>query len=527
MKRIAGLIALMIVALAAPAAAQGATFNVNTTADTMIVNGCTTEPICSLRDAVAAANASADAQDTIEIPAGNYGLSTGNELTLSSGEQVTIHGAGARSTVIDGLGLGRVLKLSGPNVAIEGVTITGGLAGPEVGVTEFVGDGGGILVIDSEKLALNQVTVAGNSAILNGGGISAPPESAVSTAVTITNSTIAANKVSGGVLEGLGGGIYALGDLTLVNSTVTGNGVENPGLNMGGGVLVGIDPTNPNGTKAVLLNSTIAGNSVAAGGSGAGFSINNPTAGVVTTFTVTNAIIAGNLSGGTAANCGGVVTVTSANNIGGDATCMFTDAASKQNTNPLLGALADNGGPTNTMALTAGSPAIDAGTNTGCPATDQRGVARPQGSACDVGAYELVATPPGKPSADLKLALKAKPKKYTPGKKLLFTLKVTNKGPSAATGVIVKGTAPALTRKIKGPKFNGKKPCSLKRAKKGKRQFTCRLGALAAGQSKTLKIVVKTKPSSGKLRARARVRSGVADPNLKDNKRVAVAKPKG
>lgn len=526
MKRIVGLIALVLVALGAPAAAQGATFNVNTTADTTIVGGCTTEPVCSLRDATLAANASADPEDRIEIPAGGYGLSSGNELTLDSGTLVTIHGAGARSTVIDGLGLGRVLKLSGPNVAIEGVTITGGVAGPEVG-TEFAGDGGGILVIDSEKLALNQVTVAGNSAILNGGGISAPPESAVSTAVTITNSTVSGNKVTGGALEGLGGGVYALGDLNVVNSTITGNSVENPGLNMGGGVLVGIDPTNPNGTKAVLLNATIAGNSVAAGGSGAGFSINNPTAGVVTAFTVTNTIVAGNLAGPTSADCGGVVTVTSANNIGGDASCMFTDAASKQNTNPLLGALANNGGPTNTMALAAGGPAIDAGTNTGCPATDQRGVTRPQGSACDIGAYELEVAPAGRPSANLKLALKAKPKKFTPGKKLVFTLKVTNKGPSAATGTIVKGTAPALAKKIKGPKFNGKKSCSLKKAKKGKRQFTCRLGAIAAGKAKTLKIVVKTKPSSGKLRTRARVRSGVTDPNLKDNKRVAVAKPKG
>ncbi|MGE0066892.1 MAG: choice-of-anchor Q domain-containing protein, partial [Solirubrobacterales bacterium] len=508
-----------------PAGAHGATFTVNTTADAAVVNGCVTEPVCSLRSAVIAASASPDAEDRIEVPAGNYGLSSGEELTLNGGELITIHGAGARATVIDGLGLGRVLKLAGPDVAIEGVTITGGVAGPEVAV-EFAGDGGGILVNNSKRLSLNQVAVVGNSAILNGGGISAPPESGVSTAVTITNSTIAANRVSGGVLEGLGGGVYTLGDLNIVNSTITGNSVENPGLNMGGGVLAGIDPTNPEGTKATLLNSTIAGNSVAAGGSGAGFSINNPTAGVVTTFAVTNTIVAGNRAGTVAADCGGVVAVSSANNIGSDASCMFTDAASKQNTNPLLGALADNGGPTNTMALSAGSPAIDAGTNTGCPATDQRGVARPQGSACDIGAYELAPAPVGSPSANLKLTLKAKPKKFTPGKKLRFILKVTNRGPDAAAGVIVKGTAPALARKIKGPKLNGKKPCSLRKARKGKRQFTCRLGVIAAGKTKTLRVVVKTKPSSGKLRTRARVRSGVADPNLKDNKRVAVAKPK-
>jgi len=59
-------------------------------------------------------------------------------------------------------------------------------------------------------------------------------------------------------------------------------------------------------------------------------------------------------------------------------------------TDPLLGPLADNGGPQQTMALGAGSPAINAGNSTACPATDQRGIGRPQGSGCDIGAYEVV-----------------------------------------------------------------------------------------------------------------------------------------
>jgi hypothetical protein len=57
---------------------------------------------------------------------------------------------------------------------------------------------------------------------------------------------------------------------------------------------------------------------------------------------------------------------------------------------PLLGALADNGGPTQTRALSSGSPAIDAGNNSACPAADQRGILRPQGGGCDIGAYELL-----------------------------------------------------------------------------------------------------------------------------------------
>ncbi|HKI85773.1 MAG TPA: choice-of-anchor Q domain-containing protein [Thermoanaerobaculia bacterium] len=62
-------------------------------------------------------------------------------------------------------------------------------------------------------------------------------------------------------------------------------------------------------------------------------------------------------------------------------------------TDPLLGTLQNNGGSTETMALGAGSSAIDTGTNTGCPATDQRGVTRPQGPRCDIGAYEVIVPP--------------------------------------------------------------------------------------------------------------------------------------
>jgi hypothetical protein len=522
MKKVSVLIGLAL--LLVPAVAQGATFSVNTTADMSILGGCTTEPVCSLRDAVAAASASADETDTIAVPAGNYGL-TGGELVLTGTGSVAIAGAGARATTIDGLGATRVLKLDGPVVAIEGVTITGGNAA--LG-GEFGGDGGGLLLDGTSTLRITRSAISNNTATLNGGGIAAPPESVQRSSITIVESTIAGNSVVGGVLEGLGGGIYALGDLVVVNSTIVGNKVENPGTNMGGGALVGFNFAATEGTtSATFLNSTVAGNTTAAGGTGAGLSVQNPTTGT-RSLTITNTIVAGNLAGGLPSDCGSVTFVTSTNNLSSDGSCMFTDPGSKQNANPLLGALADNGGPTNTLALTAGSPAVDAGTNVGCPATDQRGVTRPQGGACDIGAYELIGGPAGgKPSADLKLVLKPKPKKFTPGKKLLFTLKVTNKGPDAATGVIVKGTAPALAKKIKGPKFNGKKPCSLKKAKKGKRQFTCRLGTIAAGKTKTLKVVVKTKESSGKLRTRARVRSGVADPNLKDNKRVAVAKPKG
>lgn len=94
---------------------------------------------------------------------------------------------------------------------------------------------------------------------------------------------------------------------------------------------------------------------------------------------------------------------------------------------------------------------------------------------------------------------------------------VSNRGPSTATGVVVKGTVPALTRKVRAPKVNGKRACKLAKVKGGKRKLTCKLGSIATGKAKKLRVVVKTKKAT-KVRVRARVRSGLQDPNLKDNK---------
>ncbi|HEX7279744.1 MAG TPA: choice-of-anchor Q domain-containing protein [Solirubrobacterales bacterium] len=511
--------ATLALALVAPAAGMAATFTVNTTADTSVPGGCTTEPACSLRDALAAASSSADPEDVVVVPAGGYPLAAGELSTFGEGA-LTIRGAGARSTVIDAGGTSRVFNVAGDRVTIEGVTITGGVA-PETVGPELPGDGGGILAYEADELILNAVNVSGNSAAKTGGGVAAPPEGTAATAVTINASTIANNRVTGGLLSGLGGGIAVLGDLSMTNSTVVGNSAESTaGMVQGGGILAALDPTDTEPTKVSIVNSTIAGNSVGATGVGGGLAIYNPSPGVVTELAVRNTIVANNTGPAGPSDCVTVALPTTANNISSDASCMFTDAGSRQNANPLLGPLANNGGETDTLALLEGSPAIDAGTNAGCPPVDQRGVSRPQGTACDVGAFERVAGPPLPPvaaAADLRLRIKAKPKKPVVGGKLAFLVTVRNGGPSAATGAIVKGTVPALTRRVKGPKVNGKRACKLAKVKGGKRKFTCRLGDLAVGKPKRLRVVVKTE-QEGKVRVRARVRSGVADPNLKNNK---------
>ena len=99
-----------------------------------------------------------------------------------------------------------------------------------------------------------------------------------------------------------------------------------------------------------------------------------------------NTILAGNNPG----NCSGTIT-DAGHNLSSDGTCAFTNVGSLNNTNPKLGLLADNGGPTLTMALLPGSPAINAGDTAAAPPTDQRGFPRPSGLAADIGAYEYAA----------------------------------------------------------------------------------------------------------------------------------------
>jgi len=519
---------LAALALLAPITAEAATFTVNTTADTTVAGGCTTEPACSLRDALSAAGASADPEDVVVVPAGSYAVEAG-ELVIGGSESVVVRGAGARSTTIDAHGSSRVFEANADKTTIEGVTITGGLASEAVG-PDLPGDGGGILAFEAEELILNGVNLSGNSAAKNGGGISAPPEGSSVAAVAINASTVAGNKVTGGLVEGLGGGVYVLGDLAIVNSTVSGNSAESTaGMVQGGGVLAALEPMATEPSKVSILNTTIAGNSVGAAGVGGGLAIYNPTPGIVTELAVKNTIVAGNSSPTGPSDCGTVAMIASDHNLSSDASCMFTDSGSKQNADAKLGPLGANGGETDTMALLAGSPAIDAGTNEGCPSADQRGVARPQGPACDIGAFELeqgTSQKPGSspspgpasvPTADLRLRIKPKPKRPQVGGKLSFLITVKNNGPATAKGTIVKGTVPALAGKASAPKLNGKPACKLAKPKKGKRKLTCRLGDLALGVTKKVRVVVSTR-HAGKVHVRTRVRSGTSDPNLKDNR---------
>jgi hypothetical protein len=139
-----------------------------------------------------------------------------------------------------------------------------------------------------------------------------------------------------------------------------------------------------------MVNSTVTGN-VSPEYAPAAVFVGTFTA-ASATLNVQNAIVADNVSGGcflAPFGAGSVAINSLGNNLFTDSTCF--PVASDVIVAPGaagIGALADNGGPTWTHALGAGSPAIDAASDAACPATDQRGVARPQGARCDIGSYE-------------------------------------------------------------------------------------------------------------------------------------------
>jgi Fibronectin type III domain/FG-GAP repeat len=241
-------------------------------------------------------------------------------------------------------------------------------------------DGGGLDIAASSVVTLSQSTVSGNSASIDGGGV-------YNTATfDLNRSTVSGNTAA----VGNGGGIFSdsplATNLTVINSTVTGNGAT---IGAGGGIY-------SNDTGAVLVNSTIALNQAAGGGGG----FYEATAGGAT---LTNTIVALNTQAGAASDIGGAnVVSTSGENLigaGGSGGLANTNGNQIGVSNPGLdpNGLQNNGGPTQTIALTSGSPAINNGTNSVLASpdyltTDQRGYSRLAGAYVDIGAYEFGAT---------------------------------------------------------------------------------------------------------------------------------------
>ncbi|MGD1938007.1 MAG: beta strand repeat-containing protein [Cyanophyceae cyanobacterium] len=361
----------------------------------------------TLREAIALANATPAADEIQFDPAIFAGTQTitlgGSELQID--RDLTITGTGQNNLVIDGNNGSRVFLISNTNdanVTLTNLTIQRGrLPG-----TTF---GAGIRNNSGGELTLNTVLITENIGTSGGSGIFIAPASTV----TVTNSTIS---------NGTGIGINNNGTLTLTNSTISGNRTPNASgggiFSSGGSVLTIINSTISGNTSryggalslrngATITNSTITGNTATGvGGSGGGIrnqGTNFPMVAPASPVIISNSIIAGNVDSGgnTAPDVSGDVINSGGNNILGTSdgngsgsigsgtgdTVLANQMPAVPIGNVLNTTLANNGGPTPTHALVAGSLAID-NAGGGAEAQDQRG-ASIAGVRRDIGAFEF------------------------------------------------------------------------------------------------------------------------------------------
>jgi hypothetical protein len=313
-----------------------------------------------------------------------FDIGPGGSLTLNS---VTL----SNGLADDGVNGGGAI-LSHGSLTVTGSTFSGNSsptatgtsggainsAGPlTVSLSTFTGNTaqeGGALFNQSTTgvMTVTDSTFAGNTATIFGGGALVSVQGTTNLARDTFSQNSAAGTAGGGAIDN-----DAI--LNVTDSTFTGN---TAGTNGGGAV--------QNFGTATIAWSTLSGNSAPFGSN-----LHNFTTG--SSLTVRDSIVANGLGGGT--NCAGSPAVVDGGyNIDDGISCGFSAAShSRYSTNPALGTLASNGGATRTMALPANSPAIDAVpvTVSGCAhSTDQRAMSRPQGPACDIGAYELFKAPP-------------------------------------------------------------------------------------------------------------------------------------
>jgi uncharacterized repeat protein (TIGR01451 family) len=355
---------------------------------------------------------------------------------------------------------------SGGSLTLENLTLQGGLAQG----TGAAAEGGAIY--SAGTLSLNGVTVGSNMAQGSNGGngstsVAGGPGASASGGglyvaggtATLVNDTFSGNIAQGGNGgsggrgsvkgtggaggnggAGSGGGLYvAGGTVTLINDTFSGNNANGGQGGNGGGAPVGVGIAGAggaggngsggglfinSGSMIALHNTLIAENNVTAGNGGAGgkgSSIGAPG----TSGSATDPDVLGNVASSDH-DLIGIVDGTDSNLTSGSNGDQVGSSANP--INPLLGPLADNGGPIQTMALLVvngtPSPAIDSGDSSapGLPSTDQRGYARIVGNAVDIGAYEYGATAA---TADLSVSCSA-PSSVAPGGQITYTLTVTN-----------------------------------------------------------------------------------------------------
>lgn len=321
---------------------------------------------CTLPNAITSANT--------DTATGGCTAGSGNDTIIFdstlSGQTITLGSALSDLTTnitIDGSSLTSHVKISGNNAyRVFNITAAGTVVLDHLDlINGNDGNNGGGGIQNAGTLTINHSTLANHYSgpgFSGGGGIRSTGT------LTVNNSTFSSNTAAGSA----GGVFNASGTLTVNNSTFSGNSAPN-GSSSGGGIA--------NMGTLTVNNSTFSGNS--AGNGGGGIAIFSGTA------TVRNTILANN--GGK--DCSGTINTALNNLIQTTATaCGLTNGTNgnKIGVDPLLGALANNGGSTQTFALLTGSPAINAGDSATCISTDQRGTAR--AGVCDIGAFEAAAS---------------------------------------------------------------------------------------------------------------------------------------
>jgi hypothetical protein len=390
----------------------------------------------SLRDAIAAASNG----DTIQFAAALNGQTIGlTSAELVIDKNITISGPGPNQLAVErgaGTGIpdfrivhimpGRTVTISGLKISAGRLSETGGGGGvrnDQATLTlnncavmfNFAAQVGGGIYNNNGTLEINDSSISGNSATLSCGGI----YNTVNGMLTIRDSVVDGNGVmvqpplvgrSGGIFNAgtaevtnctishntggtagggidnqgsltianstlnnntvlsIGGGIYNSGPLTITNSTVSGNTASYKGLGNGGGVYHG-------GGTLTITNSTISGNSAGSfDGHGGGIYIS------AGTLEIGNTILNASGTGGNIFSSSGTVISHGYNLSSDDGGGFLTATGDQTATDPMLGPLQDNGGPTFTHTLLFGSPAIDAGdpSFTPPPNFDQRGPGFPR-----------------------------------------------------------------------------------------------------------------------------------------------------
>ncbi len=400
--------------------------------------------LVSLREAIEAANTdtsvdgstAGSAADVIEFAPNLTGtiLMTGGEFALSS--DITINGPGVGMLTINGNQQSRVFNgqtvgatVGSVTVSLSGMTITGGrttIPGNQTGTNDPGGDGGGIRFVSTGPLTLTETVVSGNRTEgdnADGGGIFHRGGGNL----TITRSTISGNTTTGNMVRG--GGIYSDGgELVIGESTISANiqtttATADQAVVVGGGLFRSSPPST--GIFAIA-NSTISGNSsVTTGGAYIAESVSvilrstitgnqstdaTKASGIVaygTTTQLGSTIISGNIGG----DFSGINLLSlNFNLVGTGDAAVFTGTGDQTAvTDAKLGPLANNGGPTQTHALLAGSLAIDKGDPASPPTTDQRGTGFSRSvdgdgnntAVPDVGAFEFMPPDPAPMISDL------------------------------------------------------------------------------------------------------------------------------